>query len=344
MENSFLVSANGTALEVIGKAEILINISGLQIPITARVVRHVSHQLILGADFMRQNHVIIDFQTGILSVGDDLVRAPLHSPYRRQSYLTNINAVCIPAFTEAVIPVKSDRRYDDMAIVTEPLSSFQFKKFAVGRSLSFCNNGRTVCRVANFNPFSLVLTKGTKIASIEDPKVIASCTRVNQAVTPQDLLSMPNQPIDVLEKIATEYGFKINPELTPNQRQELLQILFIYRDVFARSVAEIKRYPHYELDIELMDNRKVFKRNYRLRPEEAETAQKLIQELEDADIIQESTSPDYNSPIFLVRKKNGSSRLVVDLRHVNSLIRPKLIQLPKIDDLMDTITALKRNS
>ena len=35
MENLFLVSANGTALEVIGKAEILINISGLQIPITA---------------------------------------------------------------------------------------------------------------------------------------------------------------------------------------------------------------------------------------------------------------------------------------------------------------------
>ena len=50
MANSFLVSANGTALEVIGKAEILINISGLQIPITARVVpvRHVSHQFILG--------------------------------------------------------------------------------------------------------------------------------------------------------------------------------------------------------------------------------------------------------------------------------------------------------
>ena len=58
MENSFLISANGTALEVIGKAEILINISGLQIPITARVVRQVSHQFILGADFMRQNQAL----------------------------------------------------------------------------------------------------------------------------------------------------------------------------------------------------------------------------------------------------------------------------------------------
>jgi len=56
--------------------------------------------------------------------------------------------------------------------------------------------------------------------------------RLNQAVTSQDLSSTPKQPIDVLEKFATEYGFKINPELTPNQRQELLQILFNYRDVF----------------------------------------------------------------------------------------------------------------
>jgi len=196
MENLFLVSANGTALEVIGKAEILINISGLQIPITARVVRHVSHQFILGVDFMRQNQVIIDYKTVILSVGDDLVRAPLHSPYRRQSYLTNINSVCVPAFTEAIIPAKSDKRYDDMAIVTEPLSSFQFKKFAVACSISFCNSGRTVCRMGNFNPFSLVLTKGTKIASVEDPKVIASCTRVNQTATPQDSSSMSKQSID----------------------------------------------------------------------------------------------------------------------------------------------------
>ena len=136
-----------------------------------------------------------------------------------------------------------------MAVVTEPLLSFQFKKFAVARSISFCNNGCTVCRVANFNPISLVLTKGTNIASVEDRKVIASCTRVNQAVIPQDLSSMPKQSTDELEKIATEYGFKINSELTPNQRQELLQILFNYKDVFARSLAEIKRYPHYELDI-----------------------------------------------------------------------------------------------
>ena len=107
-------------------------------------------------------------------------------------------------------------------------------------------------------------------------------------MTPQDLSSMPKQSTDELKKFATEYGFKINLELTPNQRQELLQILFNYKDVFARSLAEIKRYPHYELDIELMDNRKVFKRNYRLRPEEAETAQKLIQELEDADIIEKT--------------------------------------------------------
>ena len=39
--------------------------------------------------------------------------------------------------------------------------------------------------------------------------------------------------------------------------------------------------------------------------------------------------------------KNGSKRLVVDLRGINSLIVPKLVQLPCIDKLLDTITAKK---
>jgi len=39
-------------------------------------------------------------------------------------------------------------------------------------------------------------------------------------------------------------------------------------------------------------------------------------------------------------KKNGQKRMVVDLRGVNSLIIPKLGQLPQIKELLETITSL----
>ena len=58
-----------------------------------------------------------------------------------------------------------------------------------------------------------------------------------------------------------------------------------------------------------------------------------IDEMLQHNIIEPSTSVDYNSPVFLVDKKDGLKRLVVDLRHIDALIKPKLVQLPIINDL-----------
>jgi len=63
--------------------------------------------------------------------------------------------------------------------------------------------------------------------------------------------------------------------------------------------------------------------------------------MQKADVIESSQDHDYNSPAFLVTKKNGQKRLVIDLRGINSLIRPKSVQLPKIDDLLQDITSKK---
>jgi len=40
-------------------------------------------------------------------------------------------------------------------------------------------------------------------------------------------------------------------------------------------------------------------------------------------------------------KKNGQKHMVVDLRGVNSLIIPKLVQLPQIEELLETVTSSK---
>ena len=70
-------------------------------------------------------------------------------------------------------------------------------------------------------------------------------------------------------------------------------------------------------------------------------AQKQIDDMTRVKVIEQSESAHFNSPIFLVQKKNGTKRLVVDLRGINRLIVPKLVQLPKITDLLQEITATK---
>jgi len=63
-----------------------------------------------------------------------------------------------------------------------------------------------------------------------------------------------------------------------------------------------------------------------------------IQQMEEAGVIEPSQDPYYNSPAFLVVKKTGQKRLVIDLRGINSLIMPKSVQLPKTDELLQNIT------
>jgi len=60
--------------------------------------------------------------------------------------------------------------------------------------------------------------------------------------------------------------------------------------------------------------------------------------MEECGIIEQSDSAYKNSPVLLVKKQDGSKRLVVDLRGINSLIVPKLIQLPNTDELLQKIT------
>ena len=49
----------------------------------------------------------------------------------------------------------------------------------------------------------------------------------------------------------------------------------------------------------------------------------------------------WNSLVFVVAKKDNTKQMVVDLRKVNALLKPIITLLPKIDELMQQITALK---
>ena len=61
-----------------------------------------------------------------------------------------------------------------------------------------------------------------------------------------------------------------------------------------------------------------------------------INQLLEAKVIRESCSP-YASPIVLVRKKNGSLRLCVDYRLLNTKTRKDAFSLPRIEESLDAL-------
>jgi len=123
--------------------------------------------------------------------------------------------------------------------------------------------------------------------------------------------------------------------LTPDSRHKLLQLLYDYKAIFAPTFSDIGRYPFHQMEIELISNRKIYQINYRMRPDEVETVLQQVSEMHKAGIIEPSTNPFHNSPIFLVDKKDNTKRMIVDLRKLNANISPMQIQLPKINELID---------
>lgn len=71
-----------------------------------------------------------------------------------------------------------------------------------------------------------------------------------------------------------------------------------------------------------------------------EAVKEHINQLLDAQVIRESSSP-YASPIVLVRKKDGSLRLCVDYRQLNSKTRKEAFPLPRIEESLDALTGAR---
>ena len=337
-----MFAANGSKLRIIGTAVLRMFLKGAIVYQTVHVSSHLEPQFLLGVDFLSANTAIINYKLGILSLHDDLIRIPMHSRYNNASCVTLPQTICIPALTEVTLTVNSPSTFNNKSVLLETLPCMNPLKVAVAKALVSCKNNKTVCRLLNYDTHVVTLKKGLKLAQIENLDTIASIAEYKQAelITPDK--NADEKPSKAqLSEFHKKYGFQISESLEEDQRYEVLEMLHRYKHVFARDVTEIKACNGPPLKIDLHTNRKMFRRQFKLNDADKQEILRQIKEMQQADVIESSDNPYYNSPAFLVAKKSGQRRLVIDLRGINSLIIPKLVQLPQIDELLETITAKK---
>lgn len=97
------------------------------------------------------------------------------------------------------------------------------------------------------------------------------------------------------------------------------------------------RVKHY---IKLSDDTPFKHRPRPIRPEDVDAVGKHLQELLDSGIIRESQSP-IASPIVMARKKNGSVRLCIDFRKLNSQTIKDAYALPNLEEVFSLLTGSK---
>lgn len=184
------------------------------------------------------------------------------------------------------------------------------------------------------------------IACVTDAVGIPSNLNLNKNVAlpisdsmPTDIVSdrkivftvSPNVNDKVSENQKRDCLDVINTEIAPDKKPELISILSKYQEHFSDGLPTT-RVKTGELNIRLIDPSKIVtRRPYPLSLTDKKIVREHIIELEKAGIIRKSRSP-FASPIKLVPKKNGKTRLCVDYRQLNANTISEHHPLPLIKD------------
>jgi transposase InsO family protein len=148
-------------------------------------------------------------------------------------------------------------------------------------------------------------------------------------------ISAMDVPVDESTKEAVEKSF-----LSGQGQSRLVKLLQHYADVFPDRLPGLPPSRGFEHEIRLMDDEPVHSSPYRLSPLERTAMRQQITEMLELGLIQPSRSP-YGSPILFVKKGDGSLRMVIDYRRLNSKTIKDRFPLPRIPDLVDRLQNAK---
>ncbi|GBN59107.1 Retrovirus-related Pol polyprotein from transposon 297 [Araneus ventricosus] len=124
--------------------------------------------------------------------------------------------------------------------------------------------------------------------------------------------------------------------LNEEQRTTVKELLQEFQNLFSTSDSVVGRCNMTQHRINTGNHPPIKQYPRRLPLAKKEEAERLVKEMVDNGIIEESSGP-WASPIMLVKKKDGSTRFCVDYRKLNEITIKDSYPLPRIDDTLDAL-------
>ena len=133
---------------------------------------------------------------------------------------------------------------------------------------------------------------------------------------------------------------EVRIEGSEKMKRAVKTLLHKYRDCFAKEMNEIGAAKGVQMEIELNGDGPIYVKPRKLPYAQENVVHEIVSELLENDIIEPSVSA-YNSPIVLVKKKDGKWRMAIDYRALNQKTVKDRYPPPEIDRCLNTLEGAK---
>jgi hypothetical protein len=171
-------------MPVLGDVEVEIKIGGVIVPTIVAVVEGLGFDLILGMDFFREAHAVVDMRTNTLTLFDGLTAVPMSATGEQPVVATTIPVV-IPPMSEAVLPVMTKTKLHKRDYVIEGDLRTPCRALLVGRALVQGGKQTLLCRVMNPTTEPIKLKRGTSLGVLSEAHAASVTTTRRQQTGPE---------------------------------------------------------------------------------------------------------------------------------------------------------------
>ena len=301
------------------------------------VVRNMITNVILGSDFWsRISPMTFDFEKQMICLGPSLVKVPLfYGDSRvdgsRNCQLTVKNTYVIPPMTEAIVQGKAKGVQPQTTYLLEPKLGEDSRvqaPYSVVKSRD--TTQALLIRVANVSQEAVTLSEGHILGNLNCNVSVLKGT-------------VGTDPEKTKARVADwREDLVVGDSLSGKQKNQLFDTLSKYENVFYKDGELPLVQVGVEHSVRLQENAApVACRPRRLSKDEEQEVRKEIDTLFQQGLIRKSNSP-WASPIVCARRADGSLRLAIDYRLVNSVSYPATLHpIPLIEDLLDRLSDAK---
>ena len=324
-----LYAANGTTINNLGAFTLKFKVGNIDVQARLQVSDQLD-ELILGYDWLRENHCEWDFDARVLSVNGHKFHLCSRPGRRfiRRVYVAD--TVTVEPCNQMLVPVTLA-----LHSVRTPAADWMIDSSRLSKGLY---SARTMLSGQEADV-------GVPVVNLTSrPKTLAEGTFVGQATVINEIevgsLNTEHQPGESQYAHVQSIIDGLPHDLSDEEYDKVADFVRKHAEAFSKSEYDIGRTKIIPHRIDIGSNRPIRQQLRRHPRAHLEVIDQEVQKMLDHDIVEESASP-WSSNVVLVAKKNGKLRFCIDYRKLNSLTCKDSYPIPKIDACLDTLGGAK---